>query len=279
MTVYLEYAFLENCFLDGLLLFLSLKAAHTKLSAWRLCLAAALGGIAALVFPILKLPAIAALLIKWLIGVLLALIAVKERGLKVHLTVTGAFFAMTFLLGGILIAVYSIFHISYLPGEGYLLESVPVGLILSLSVIFAAVCVRLLKHFYRYRKRRQNLLNCKIKSGGGELSLRGYADSGNRLYFRGKPVCVISAIGALALFKGQQPVGRMMLFTVSGSKESPVFCCEKLTIEGVEKQDIYITVGEIASQEHSLILHTALVEDRHENTELFETLAEEARGK
>ena len=279
MTVYLEYAFAENVLLDGLLLYLALKCARGKVKVWRLTIASVLGGLEAVLFPLLTLPTWAAYVVKLLGGVLIAILAVSDRGLKPHFIVFAAFFAMTFLLGGLLVAVYSFFEIPYLSGEGYLVEGAPVSLVLAASGVFAVTVVRLSGTFYRYRKRRQNILPCKITAGGKSYELRGYADSGNRLFFRGEPVCVISAIGALKLFRGQTPVGRMELHTVSGSRESPVFLCERLEVNGCKKENCYFTVGEISSREHSLILHTALVEDSHERTHLFKGIAEEVRSK
>ncbi len=279
MTVYVEYAFIENLLLDGLLLYLALKCAKTKIVPWRLILSSLIGGAGAIVFPLFSLPAALSLLVKIFFGLLLVLIAVRERNIKAHLVTAVSFFGMTFAFGGLLLGVYACFGISYLPGEGYVIESVPVTFVLCSAAIFTIVCVRLFKGFYRYRRRRQNLLDCKLCSGGKELTLRGYADSGNRLYFRGSPVCVISAIGALALFRAEEPVGRMTISTVSGSRESPVFSCERMTIEGVEKQNILFTVGEVPSKEHSLIIHTALVEDRHEDIKFFKRMAEETRGE
>lgn len=279
MTVYFEYAFAENVLLDGLLLYLALKCTRGKVKAWRLILSSVLGGIEAVLFPILTLSAWAAYAVKFFGGALIAIIAVSERGFKPHCIVLVAFFAMTFLLGGLLVAAYSFFEIPYLAGEGYLVEGAPISLVLAVSGAFAVVVVRFSRVFYRYRKRRQNILPCKIIAGGKTHDLHGYADSGNRLFFRGEPVCVISAIGALKLFRGQMPVGRMELHTVSGSRESPVFLCEMIEVNGCKKENCYFTVGDISSKEHSLILHTALVEDSNERTHLFKGIAEEVRSK
>ena len=279
VTVYFEYAFAENVLLDGLLLYLALKCARGKVKAWRLILASALGGLEAIFFPLLSLPTWAAYVVKLLGGALIALIAVSDRGVKAHTVVLGAFFTMTFLLGGLLVALYSFFEVPYSAGEGYFVEGAPVALVLAVAGIFAVAAVRLSGTFYRYRKRKRNILPCKLSANGKTYDLHGYADSGNRLFFRGEPVCVISAIGALKFFRGQTPVGRMNLHTVSGSRESPVFLCEALEVNGCQKENCYFTVGEISSKEHSLILHTALVEDIHERTHLFKGVAEEVRSK
>ena len=150
---------------------------------------------------------------------------------------------------------------------------------IAVSGIFAIIVLRVSRALYRYRKQKQNIFPCKLTAGGVTVTLHGYADSGNRLFFRGEPVCVISAIGALKVFRGQQPIGRMTLHTVSGSRDAPVFLCERLETNGHITENGYFTVGEIPSKEHSIILHTALVEESYERTHIFKDMAEKNQSK
>ena len=106
MIVYWEYAFLENALLDGLLLYLAGTCARRRVCIWRLCLAAALGGAVAVVFPLIALPVWAAYFVKVVSGVLICLVACTG-GAKACLIAVSAFFAFTFALGGILTAAYS----------------------------------------------------------------------------------------------------------------------------------------------------------------------------
>lgn len=260
MTVYAEAAFAENFLLDGLLLYLALKLARGKIGFVRLALAAAAGAGEALVYPLLALPAWCAYLLKFLGGALLVLIAVKKGTAKTYLFAGGGFFALTFLLGGLLTAVYSFFDVPYLKGQGYLVEGAPVALVLSAAGVFAAAVFEGTKALYRYAKVKRTLLPCRMEAGGREFFLQGLADSGNLLSFRGAPVCVVSAVGALALFRGARPVGRMHLSTVAGGRDSPVFACERMEIDGRAHENVYVTVGELPSKQYSIILHTSLTE-------------------
>ena len=56
MVVYIEYVFLENFLYDGALLARSLFACKEKIRWGRLLVSAALGGVFALVYPLLELP-------------------------------------------------------------------------------------------------------------------------------------------------------------------------------------------------------------------------------
>ena len=279
MVVYLEYAFAENFLLDGLLLYLALKCAKGRISVWRLVLSSAIGGAEAIIFPLLTLPNWCAYLLKLLGGILLAVIVVSRGPGKIYFVTVAAFFVMTFLLGGLLTAIYSFFEIPYLEGQGYYLESAPVVLVLTVSGIFAILAVQGVRLFYRYRKVKQNIFPCQITSGKRTVVWQGFADSGNCLSFRGEPVCVISPIGALALFKEVTPVGRMTVSTVNGSRDSPVFACDRLEVGGTAFENCYFTVGGMETKEYQLILHTAFLEGAHERTHRIKSMAEEIRGK
>ncbi len=264
MKVYIEVAFLENFLIDGVLLFLALQCARVRVSWWRLGLASALGGVQAIVFPLLSLPAWAAYLAKFTGGAALGLIAARGRRARPYLLTIAAFFLMTFALGGLLTAIYSFFGIETEGGEGFLVERVPVGLMVGgvCSFFIAIVCGA--RRFYRYRHTARNILECALCAAGRKVRWRGYADSGNLLEFRGKPVCVTSAQAIFALF-GRHPhaEGHMTIATVNGQKTSPVFSCDTLAIrtggETLERHGVLLTVGDVAGGVQ-LILHTALLE-------------------
>lgn len=264
MTVWIELALIENFLIDGVLLYLALKCARLKVKVWRLFLAAALGAAEAVVFPILSLPVWAAYLVKALGGALLCLVATCSRRAGKHFIVLASFFALTFALGGALTALYSFMGVSYEAGAGYLVEQAPVGLVLGVSGVFLIVAARGIAAFYRYRKVQKNLLSCTLAAAGREVNWQGYADSGNLLTFRGKPVCVISAAACIALFgQGAREAGRIRLSTVNGGREAPVFECDKMTIETgketLERRGVYLTVGDVGKS-YPLILSTALME-------------------
>lgn len=259
MTVYVELAFAENFLLDGLLLYLALKCVRTEIRYPRLLLAAAIGGGEALLFPLFSLPVPISYLVKVIGGLILAFIATKG-GLKVSLMSACAFFALTFVLGGMLVAVYSFFNIDYVEDGGYFIERAPVSLVLAGGGILSIAVTKAAMSFYRYRQRKRDLLPCSMTVGEQTVRWTGLADSGNRLSFRGKPVCVVSALGALALFRGLPPVGRLRISTVNGSRISPVFVCDRLELEGKVNEKVYFTVGEVNSKEYSVILHTSFEE-------------------
>ena len=264
MQVYIEAAFLENFLLDGAICYLALVCARLKISVWRLLLAGTAGAAVAIVFPLFTLPVWAAYLVKFACGVAIVLIAARGRPKQVAVA-AALFFAFTFALGGLLTAVYSFCGVGYEAGTGYIVEQAPVGLVFGGAAAFAIAAAEGARFLYRYRKQQQNTLPCVVAVKDREVRWKGYADSGNNLFFRGNPVCVTSAVALLALFGREEmhEAGRMTVSTVNGGREAPVFTCDRMDIEAggetFSRQNVYLTVGEVTG-EYQLILNTALME-------------------
>ena len=210
MVVYWEYAFLENAVLDGFLLLLALKCARMKVRALRLAAAACAGGAFAVAFPLMRLPVWAAYLVKFAFGGVLSLLAGSGMRAKRYVLLAVCFFAVTFLFGGALTALYAFFGIETADGTGFYLERVPVALLVGTFGLLGAGVIAGAKAFFRFRAVERNLIPCKLENGDKTLSCTGFYDSGNCLTFHGKPVCLISAAGVFALFGAHpSPVGRM----------------------------------------------------------------------
>ena len=280
MVVYVEYAFAENFLIDGLILFLALKIARGRVKWWRLLLAAAVGATEAIVFPLIPLPVWCAYLVKILGGVLLCVLVVSKGRLRTYIIVTVAFFLMTFAFGGLLTAAYSFFNVEYEEGSGYLVEQAPVALVFAALGIFAVAVVLFAKYFYRHAKLQRNLCDCVLEHGERKVNWKGLYDSGNLLEFRGKPVCVISAAAAFALYgRSMQEVGRMELKTVNGMRNAPVFTCERMKLGAREFEEVFLTVGEVAGKDYQVILHSNYMEGSNEITADVAGVAETRRGK
>ncbi len=261
MVVWIELALLENFLIDGVLLFLSLKCAGARVRWFPLVFSSLAGAGQAVVFPLLRLPAWCAYAVKVLGGILLVVLAVRTKRPKEYVVATVAFFFFTFALGGALTAAYSFFGIEKADGNGYIVEQAPVGLVLGGAAAFAIAAFYAIRAAYRTVKLKRCLVECTLTAGDREVKWRGYADSGNRLRFRGEPVCVVSAAAIFALFgRGAAAVGRIEIGTVNGKRDAPVFLCEKMRVGNAERENVFLTVGDVDSGEYQMILHTALME-------------------
>lgn len=284
MTVYWEYVFAENFLLDLLLVLLSLACARSKPHAPHVCVAAAVGGAEAVVFPLLVLPLWCAYAVKIAGGILIAVLAVRKGTFKTYLIAVCSFFFFTFALGGLLVAAYSFFGIEYAEGQGFAVERAPVGLVLAGAGLFLFGGVRFLKFLFRRMREQNNLYPCFLTSGERSVRWTGYSDSGNLLSYCGNPVSVISPAAVFALF-GAHPreAGRMTVNTVNGGRDSPVFVCESLEMSGEKGaypfRNVYLTVGDVHSKEFQIILHSALTEEYNEHFYGVKKLARKAAGR
>ncbi len=225
MTVYIEYAFLENFLLDGVLLWLSLKGTKRVVGWRRLFFAACLGGIFAVVYPLLSLPSALAFFLKIAVGLFLPLVAFgriknrKEWG-RYALNAT-FFFLFTFLFGGALLGGMENFSLSKLPswavGSSFAL--------LTLSSVF------LIEKIYGKRIIFRQLYPCSVAFGEKKAKVQGFWDSGNLATKNGLPVCFLSAeifydlCGNEILFPEKsagQVCDEMAISTLTGERRVPL---------------------------------------------------------
>ena len=283
MVVYVEYVFAENCLLDGVLLYLAVKCVHGRISALRLFLSAGLGGGAALLFPLIALLDPFLGIVKFLTGILLAILAVPGRRFTVWIKTSAFFFLFTFSLGGLLAAVYSFFGAKYTNGT-FTVSRAPVLLVVLISAAFAIILSKTISAWKSSRLMKQGMYLCMLETKEKEVRWSGFADSGNLLTFRGQGVCVLSAASAYVLFgKEAKPVGRIAIDTVNGKSVAPVYVCEqmKICIRGkfVSAGKSYFTVGEVGMRECRLILSAALLEGLYEYFDETKDLAGKIQNK
>lgn len=271
MTVYIEYAFLENFLFDGVLLSLALFASKTKIRLLKLIFASALGGVFALVFPLLSLPVFFSSLLKISVGFLLCLVSFgrvktkKEWG-RYALT-AGLFFFFTFAFGGALTGVYD----GFLSGGGEA-EGVPAWFVFCGFSLLTFAVLLLIRKIYQKRGLHAFIYPCEASFGGKTVRAEGYLDSGNLATKNGLPVCFLSPDLLYDLyadengFCGEQVCDELVLTTVAGEKKTPLYKGELRikTEEGICKiEEVYFAAAaNIIGREYKLILNVKTLEKR-----------------
>ena len=173
MTVYIEYAFLQNLLLDGVLLWLSYKGTKTSFRWGRWSLACLFGAVFAVVYPQLRLPSFLGTVLKISAGFFLCLLAFgKVKGKREwgrYALFSGSFFSLSFLFGGALNGV----------AQGFSLD-VMRAVVTPLGFLALAIfCSYLFKRLYKKRTVWQYVYECEIASGDKRAQARGFFDSGN----------------------------------------------------------------------------------------------------
>jgi len=182
MVVYVEYAFVWNFLLDGVLLCLSLRGIKRKIKWVNVLLSALVGASFALIFPLLKLPVFCSVLLKFSVGFLLCLIAFgrvknKKEGGMYALNCT-LFFALTFIFGGAMQGVFG--------------AKVHKGLVLLGFALLTPFSLFLIGKIYAKRAVLQSVYDCAIVYKQRRFALLGFYDSGNLARHNQTPVCFLS---------------------------------------------------------------------------------------
>ncbi len=266
MTVYIEYAFLQNFLLDGVLLWLGRKATKTPVCWWRLSIAAALGGVFAVLFPLLSLGKWWGLLLKGAVGLLLPLLAYKRlQGRKAwgrYALNACCFFLFTFLFGGSLLSF----------AQNLFKERLPALWVGLGFVAMTAICLFLLKIFYKKRGIYQYIYPCTAIFGETRVQTQGFLDSGNLAMKNGLPVCFLSVdilydiVGEKLLMESKgdgQVHDEMVIATMAGEKRLPLFRGEiQMEMGGIlRKKEVYFArAANSISREYKILLNARILE-------------------
>lgn len=221
MTVYIEYAFLENFLIDGVLLFLALKALKMPIGWLRLSIAAIVGAVFAVIFPLLSLSKLLGLSLKIAVGLFLPLIAVggiknkKEWGRYALIAIF--FFGMTFLFGGALLGGM----------ENFALATLPWWVVVIFFALATPILLILIGKLYKRRSIQRQIYPCTLFLGEKVVKIQGFLDSGNVATKNGLPVCFLSTeifydlLGDFLLMgskDGGQMCDEMKISTMAGEK-------------------------------------------------------------
>ena len=236
MTIYVDYLLIDNMSFDCLLLWLSCKTARQKVAWWRLLLAGLLGSACALVSVFCK----GALLIfvKLAFVVPMCATVVGKRRL---LVVTLLFVAYTFLLGGAILGLLSLFQVDYqLEGNLSYYASVPIGVYVAGVFVVLLFSYWLTRYLTAQKRVLQSVVKATVSLPNQTLTLNAFCDSGNLLFYNNLPVCFavgdftkhFSKIIAEQILRGN--VQTICYSTVSGNARCLAVKCQ-ITTESVHR--------------------------------------------
>ena len=263
MTLYIEYVFLENFFIDGTLLYLAFSLLKRRICYIKIVLSSVLGGAFAITYPFLTLPSFLSVCLKFSVGLLLTVFASKkEKGIGRYALNAAVFFGLSFLFAGGLIAVYNLLSVQQ---SGYSIEKLPVGALTAGGVLFVFLTLKTGKAFYKRRKITRFLYRCTFVSKENVLKVTGYLDSGNLASFHGAPVCFLTPESFLQLIGAGQVFDEMEITTVSGAKKIKIFKLDELRIylDGGAHiiQSVYVSPSaRLKNREYEALLNGLLFE-------------------
>ena len=266
MVVYVEYAFAENFLIDGALLYLTLRAVKIKANMKRVLFSALLGGIFALIYPLLRLPDFLSALLKLSVGGLLCIVALpKSVNIRSALPFTLLwFFALSFAFAGGLFALYAVGE-EY--GQSYLFQRIPATVVLLCLFVFTAFSIRVISKIHQKRRVQKWIYECVLHSSINEIAVSAFLDSGNLANRAGLPVCFLTPDLIYELFERKhtgQVCDEITISTISGQKTLPLYKgnIEVFTKEKTLCKEVYFAPSiHMISKEYSVLLPAEVLEE------------------
>lgn len=192
MTIYVEYIIIDNLIINLLILNITKFALKLKPNKWSLFCSALLGTAVALLYPIM--PLWLNLVTKFILCVLMVLIAYQPKKLNKFLTMNLVFVLVTFLFGGVIYGVFSVLNIDILNGaDFYYTMEIPLGLILLLLIILFYVLKNLICYFFRKKSIENFIYDAVLTNDEIQISTKVFLDSGNTLVDdNNKPIMLVN---------------------------------------------------------------------------------------
>lgn len=250
MTVYIEYAFLDNLIIDYTLLKLSLLLSRHKTKFWWLLFCAFLCAIFAIVIPIVNLSTTIKSIIKILFSLLIVYVSCEQKTLKEYLKLYLIFMLITFTFGGILQGVFTLFSLPY--------DNVYLTWLVIISVkILGAILRCLIKKVKDSFSSEKFRYNCTVKIGEKLKNCQGFYDTGNGVIDNetGKGVVICSKSFAYNLLGTSNFEKYISIKTVTGERQVGCFTVENLSVDNIDYTDVLFAVSPTQIVGSELLLH------------------------
>lgn len=257
MTVYVEYVFIDNFFIDLMLLKTAYTITGRSMPRGRLILCSFSGAVFAVLYPLITDNIIIITAAKILFGLLLVFIAAKFSSAKEYLCFTAVFFGLTFFTGGAIIGAFTLLGADYSSEISIALMVLPVYIL----VRFANALIR---YFYRAKDLSGLIVKTEIFCGEKSVVLRGFFDTGNSLYDGLTPVIVVNSRAAApiitpAILKNAKYI---TVSTAVGKEKKISFKPDMLVIYFGDKKNIFYNVrvclADKAFNGYDAVLHYSL---------------------
>ncbi|MEG1527912.1 MAG: sigma-E processing peptidase SpoIIGA [Clostridia bacterium] len=258
MEVYIEYAIIDNFAFDYLLFYCVNKTLKLKKGVWHITLCSLLGVAFALSLPLLKLNGILLFLVKSVVGVSLCLLFTLKRSKLLKIYSILLFFAYTFVLGGVLLAlIYAVGDFSFGSATLNYSSNIPIGIYLVAIAIFTYLVYSVTTYINKARHQAKFKYSVSLVVFGKTYSVDAFLDSGNSLTYLGRAVCFVfckylcKSIGkqiAEQISCGNKVLEKITYSTVSGQKTSYA------VLATINKQENYIILSK-RNSEHDIILN------------------------
>lgn len=188
MAVYIEYVIIDNFVIDFLLAFAVVKTLNIPCKMPFIMLSALIGTAFAVILPLVKLPSFVVMAVKISVAPLICL-PLCHNCAKKFLYSLLLMLAYTFAFGGAILGLLLLGGgFDFVSGTVCYSTNFPIGIYLAAAVLLVGVFARIFNYYKAYSVKRKHIISCILSVADTQISLDGYADSGNLLEIDGLPV-------------------------------------------------------------------------------------------
>lgn len=259
MVVYIEYLIFDNMLVNALIITVTLLAMKKKTLFLRIFAGSAVGTVAAVIMPIIEISGIILFLYKFAASLIIVSLITKYFRVKEYFIGLILFYLVSLVFGGI---VYVLCNNS-LTIEGYYTRSdINIGILALAGLITVYILRQSSAYIFSAEQKKNKLKVVEIVSASGKKIGEYVAliDTGNNLYYMGRPVIFISKQYANRI-SGDE-IGKVTVNTVVGSKCMDIRIIPKIRISYldsyIEYNNVYCAISSEKFAYYDIILHSSM---------------------
>lgn len=258
MTVYVDILIILNTLVNYFILLAVQKITRSNQKRWRNLMGATVGGLSSLLLFLESLGVIMTFL-KIFTAILMVIITFGVKPLKQLFKSIFLLFAITFLFGGLMFAIYIFFDKDILIyTNGIVYFDVDLTFLVICSV-FSYIVITLISKITDKKAPKSKEYYVTVENAGKVISCTALMDTGNNLRepFSGYPVIMLSKDLFQKLFT-EDKIRLIPVSTVNGESLIKAFRPEKITIEKINTDKVYIGESLTPLDEYKMILNINL---------------------
>ena len=182
MNVYIDIIFLENLFMNYIILFATNIITKTKIRLLKLSISSMLGSVYAIMSYISILKVCSNIILKIMLSVAMVYIAFNPKTMKSFLKYLIIFYLISFTFGGVAFSlIYIVRPQDILLKQGVLIGTYPIKMVLIGGIIGFIISITAFKNIKGKLTKKDMICQIKIKIDNKEKEIKGIIDTGNFL--------------------------------------------------------------------------------------------------
>ena len=236
MVVYVEYVFLDNFFIDALLLLAARRTLKLNTKLLWLAIPALIGAGAALAVPLVSMIKGVLFCTRVLLGFILVALSGKFKNFKEYIFCYYLFIFYTFSFGGCVAAICFLTGIKYDILTTFGEAKLPVGFCAFCCLVLYISISRIVKKIYDKKIGFKFSAECSLTFGEESFLFHGFIDSGNRLVYSptASPIVICSPSAYKKAFFGidltHYALGETEIRTVAGKTKIKIYKPDRIVI-------------------------------------------------